>query len=387
MKLLLYHWNSYYQYDLYEILKHAGVSYDIFEWKFRDKNEDEQFIAWFCNNIDLKEYDALFSVNYYPLLSRLCEGNHVKYLAWCYDNPLNVEHIEKTLENLCNYVFVFDKIQCANYKKQGFDTVHYQTLGVNKERLKTIKITAEERQKYSAEVSFVGNLYYSVLEELVSPLNDYTRGYLKSLMDLQEQIYGSYLFDELISQDLIDDINQQYLAKNPNTHLQVSKEALVYAMASGVTREERIILLNLCGKRFDTKFYSYNQCELIKNVTYCGSIDYVQQMPKVFASTKINLNPTLRIIQSGIPQRALDIMACGGFLLSNYQVELAEYFEQGKHMIMYESIGDAIEKIEYYLAHDAEREAIAGAGRKEVLQNYSMQECLRNIFAVAGMEL
>lgn len=387
MKLLLYHWNSYFQYDLYEILKNAGISYDIFEWKFRDKNDDEEFISWFHKNIDIKEYDVLLSVNYYPLLSQICEDNHVKYIAWCYDNPLNVENIEKTLGNICNYVFVFDKIQCANYRGKGFDTVHYQMLGVNANRLKKIMITAEERQKYSADVSFVGNLYHSVLEELVAPLNDYTRGYLKSLMDLQAQIYGSYLFDELISQDLIDDINRQYLVKNPNTHLQVSKEALTFAMASGVTREERIILLNLCGNRYDTKFYSYDQCDAVKNVTYCGSIDYIQQMPKVFACTKINLNPTLRIIQSGIPQRALDIMACGGFLLSNYQLELAEYFKQGKHMIMYESIGDAIEKIEYYLLHDAEREAIAVSGRKEVLQNHSMQDCLKNIFAVVGIEL
>ena len=387
MKLLLYHWNSYFQYDLYEILKNASISYDVFEWKFRNKNSDEKFVDWFCKNIQLKEYDALLSVNYYPLLSQMCEQQQVKYIAWCYDNPLNVEHIEETLGNACNYVFVFDKIQCDNYRSRGFDTVYYQMLGVNSARLQKITVSADEKIKYSSDVSFVGNLYPSVLDQLLAPLDEYTKGYLQSLMDLQEQIYGSYLFDELISDELIDDINRQYLEKNPYTHLQVNKEALTFAMASGITREERILLLNLCGNRYHTKFYSYEPCELVKNVTFCGPIDYIQQMPKVFACTKINLNPTLRIIQTGIPQRALDIMGCGGFLLSNYQLELAEYFEPERHMVMYESIGDAVEKIDYYLTHDTEREKIAKQGRIEVLQNHGMQECLENIFTVAGIEL
>ena len=55
-----------------------------------------------------------------------------------------------------------------------------------------------------------------------------------------------------------------------------------------------------------------------------GYADYYEQMPKIFRLSDVNLNISLRTIQTGIPLRVLDVLACGGFLISNYQEELAE---------------------------------------------------------------
>lgn len=386
MNILIYYWNSYFQYDIYEILHKKRFLFSSFEWKFQNKNYDDEFLKWFSTTVDIKKYDALFSVNYYPLLSQICSENNIKYIAWCYDNPLNVENIEETLGNETNYVFVFDRVQCAQYRQRGFRTVFYQPLGINSDRLKKISLTLEDKKKYEAQISFVGNLYDSAVEDLIGPLDDYTRGYLKAAMDLQFQVYGKYLLDELITEDLIVKINAQYVKRNPNTKLKVNKEALTFAMASEVTRQERILLLNLLGKRWTTKFYSYDKCERIRNVIECGALDYIQQMPKVFACSKINLNPSLKIIQTGIPLRALDIMACGGFLLSNYQIELDEFYKDGVQMVQYESIEDAVEKAKYYLDHEDLRQKIARQGQMETLENHNMENCLKNIFKTAGID-
>ncbi len=385
MKLLIYHWNSYFQYDIFELCKEQNISFQIFEWKFESKNCDEKFDKWFCDTIDEKEYDALLSVNYYPVLSEVCAKKQMKYIAWCYDAPLNVERIEETLGNPNNYVFLFDKVQFEGYAQKGFQTVYHLPLGVNRSRLMKLKISDEEYEKYAAEVSFVGNLYESRLYDFISPLDDYTKGYLQTLGDIQFMIYGYYLFDELISEELITNINSQYLAKNPNTKLYLSKQALTFAMASEVTRRERLILLSLCGKRYCTKFYSYDNSDLIKGVIQCGSVDYIQETPKVFACSKINLNPSLRIIQTGIPLRAFDIMGAGGFLLSNYQEELLEHYENGVDMVIYESMEDAIEKVEYYLKHDDIRCKIAENGRRKTLEEHSLQECMAKILETAGI--
>ncbi len=82
-------------------------------------------------------------------------------------------------------------------------------------------------------------------------------------------------------------------------------------------------------------------------------------MPSVFHNSKINLNITLKTIQTGIPLRAWDILGCGGFLLSNFQQELCEYFIPGEDFIYYESIDDATEKAAYFLTHENERKEIA----------------------------
>lgn len=70
--------------------------------------------------------------------------------------------------------------------------------------------------------------------------------------------------------------------------------------------------------------------ERLNNVNNRGYIDYYSQMPKAFYNAKINLNISLKIIQSGIPLRVLDVLACKGFLITNYQAEIMEYFTPGK---------------------------------------------------------
>lgn len=380
MKLLIYHWGSYLQYDIFEICKEKNMDFAIFEWTFQDKNHDDEFVKWFCEEIQQGEYDVLLSVNYYPLLSEVCMKKNMKYIAWCYDTPLDVYRIEETLNNPVNYVFLFDKMQYLQYVKQGFGTVYHLPLGVNRTRLMNLKVTDEEYTKYAADVSFVGKLYKSRIHEFMSPLNEYTKGYLQSLMDTQFQIYGSYLFDNVISEEFIEDINAQYIKKVPNTSFRMNKAALTLAMAEEVTGRERMILLNLCGKRFCTKFYSYDKNPLIKNVIECGTVDYVSEMPKVFACSRVNLNPSLRIIQTGIPLRAFDIMGAGGFLLSNYQEELMEHFENEKDMVIYEGMEDAVDKVKFYLSHEDLRCKIAENGRRKTLEEHSLQGCMEAIF-------
>lgn len=385
MKLLIYQWNSYFQPDIYEICKEGNISFEVFSWAFQSKNEDERFEQWFEEHMDCRAFDALLSVNYWPLLAQACYRHGITYIAWCYDCPLNVERIEETLGCPTNHVFFFDRMQFLKYRQEGFETVHHLPMGVNRKRLENLQISKEEYERYSAQVSFIGNLYNSRIQEILAPMNDYTKGYLKAAMDLQSQIYGYYLFDEMISDDLIQDINCQYLEKEPDTTFQLSREALTFAMASEITRQDRIILLNLCGRRYQTKFYSYEDSELIQNVEKCKSLDYVKEMPKMFFCSKINLNPSLRIIQTGIPLRALDIMGAGGFLLSNYQEELVELYENEKEMVVYESIEDALEKIDFYLKNEGIREKIAENGRKKTLEQHSLQHCMKTIFEIAGL--
>ena len=47
---------------------------------------------------------------------------------------------------------------------------------------------------------------------------------------------------------------------------------------------------------------------------------------------------TIRNIRTGIPLRVWDILGAGGFLLTNFQVELPDYFENGKDIVYYEDI-------------------------------------------------
>lgn len=385
MKILFYEWNSYLQYDVKWICKEEGIELESFSWKFADKNKDEKFEAWFRRTVDVKQYDAILSINYWPLLSDMAQQNGVPYLAWCYDNPLNVIEPEKTLGNSMNYVFFFDRIQAEKYIKAGFETIYYMPLGVNVSRLKKVQIMTNDYEKFKADVSLVGSLYESRMQELRAIMDEHTKGYLDALLAAQQNLYGAYLFDELITDEMVENINRFVREQNPGTSFHLLKEALTFAMASEVTRKERLILLTLLGRRFDTRLYSFQNSEILQGVKCFPPIDYVTEMPKVFACSKVNLNPTLRCIQSGIPLRALDVMGMGGFLLSNYQQELAEQFADGEEMVLYESVEDAVAKADFYLKNEELRARIAENGRNKVMEGYSLRSRLKEILRVAGL--
>lgn len=387
MTLLFYEWNSYLQFDIKYICKVKGIRLETFNWKFADKNEDDAFEKWFEANVDKSCYDAVLSVNYWPMLSKMALKKGLKYIAWCYDNPLNVVNPQTTLGNSNNYVFLFDKIQTDKYLKEGFNTVYYLPLGVNASRLDRFQISDKDRRQYSADVAFVGSLYESKFTELRVLVDEYVKGYLDGALAAQRNLYGYYLFDELVTDELVQEINGRILQKYPEKDFSIPKEALTFAMASEVTRRERLLLLSLLGNRFDTRLYSFHESTILKRVKCFPPVDYLTEMPKVFACSKINLNPVLRCIQSGIPLRALDVMGTGGFLLSSWQSELAEYFEQEREMVLYESMEDAVEKTAFYLKHEELRRQIALRGKRKVLEQYTLQDRMNQIMETAGIAM
>ena len=97
-----------------------------------------------------------------------------------------------------------------------------------------------------------------------------------------------------------------------------------------------------------------------------GPVDYEKEMPIVFKNSRINLNMTLRSIHTGIPLRAMDIMGCGGFLLTNYQEDFLEHFEPGVDYVYYSSCEELLELAEYYMNHEEERLEIARNGYHRV---------------------
>ena len=131
-----------------------------------------------------------------------------------------------------------------------------------------------------------------------------------------------------------------------------------YFLCRKITSNERISLLKSASEQFQLKLYTHNRPKDIPNAQYVGPIDWYSIMPLVFRNSLINLNITLKSIQSGIPLRCMDIMGSGGFLLTNYQADFWDYFFPNEDFVYYEDKEDFILKIHYYLHHDYERTQI-----------------------------
>ena len=119
--------------------------------------------------------------------------------------------------------------------------------------------------------------------------------------------------------------------------------------------------------------YTRSNSASLQNVQVHGGVKTHTEMPKIFHLSKINLNMTIKPIQTGLPLRIFDILGCGGFLMTNYQPELTDLFEIGVDLEAYSSMEELIDKCSYYLKHEDERKQIASNGYKKTKEKYIYQ--------------
>jgi spore maturation protein CgeB len=326
----------------------------------------------------------------------VCEKRHIRYISWVYDAPI---HITKTSEILKpgNDVYFFDRVQYETYRDRGAPGAHHLPLASDPDIFSDegIKKTIERRRAglmpgsftndphpdswYDCDVSMVGKLYKSQYPVIYTPLDDYWRGYMEGVLRSQENIRGGYILDDMFTDEVMEKLNEFYVKAEVN-HNKVSREQVVYAVGTEITGRERYTILALLQKRCNVNLYSGDTDERLDKVNFKGPVDYNVQMPKAFRHSKINLNISLSVIQSGIPMRVLDVLACGGFLLTNYQPEIAEYFENGRELVIYEDYVDLVQKVQYYLAHDDERKEIARNGQKAVRERFNFDDKIKVMF-------
>ena len=186
---------------------------------------------------------------------------------------------------------------------------------------------------------------------------------------------------ELITDDFLKEMNVRYALASKGT-AEIKREELEYMLACEVTSRERYLILALLSNHFQVRHYASEKEERLSKLEYMGYADYQKEMPKIFQLSKINLNISLKTIQTGIPLRALDIMACGGFLISNYQEELAEYFRIGEELVTYTDVEELVYLCDYFLREEEQRKRIAIAGQKRVKEAFSFERALQQILSV-----
>lgn len=373
MNVLFWQWNAFMQKGMENALKKLNITYRIFHYQLSDWEQDAVFIEKLEKELEQDTFDAVLSVNYCPLVSNICQNHNLRYIAWVYDSPVHIRELS-SFHNSCNRIYFFDRGQVEKYKKQGYQNVFHLPLAADE----TVWNIQNYLQPDCCDVAFVGQLYQSDYNYLMAPLPQYYRGIMDGMLAAQGQVYGAYFLDEMITESLMEQLNEFYRKASKNGK-RVLKEELEYACACEVTGRERFTALSLLAGRYNVHLYSGDRDNRIEGIKSKGYVDYYMQMPSVFKNAKINLNISLKTIRTGIPLRVLDVLSCGGFLVTNYQEELAEYFEPGVDLVVYEDIRDMVLKIDYYLKHEEERKVIAENGHRKVKELCGFEERMKRL--------
>lgn len=376
MNILMLEWDSFAHEYVIEEFRRADCMVDIFPFPFGDENmrENQPLYHRLTEKLREKKYNFVFSFNFFPVAAKVCNDSNVKYAAWIYDTPFLLLYSKYTILDT-NYIFFFDKSVFYDFKKHGLKNAFYLPMAAPVDYYDSIRATEAEEKRYGADISFVGSTYNEKRQDffqLIDGVNDYTSGYLKAIMKMQGELYGSFILEELLTDNILRELQRVCPIQKGEDEWET--DAWIYAnyfLARKLTGEQRREQLELLGQKYSVKLFTPEQTPNMEHVMNCGSVDYEKEMPIVFKNSKINLNMTLRSIHTGIPLRAMDIMGCGGFLLTNYQEDFLEYFEPGVDYVFYSDRKELMELTDYYMNHEEERLEIARNGYQKVKDGHT----------------
>ena len=398
MHILMYRWKAYNYRDIEQTFLLLGHTVDNIEQELGSYDVSPEFERVIEEKIRGTHYDMVFTVNYFPLISNVCERTGVKYVSWTCDNPL-ISMYHESVFHACNYIFTFDKTNYLEFRGMGVKHIWYLPLAVDTERMDALLGAPEkperrnatqdsEMRKYRGDVAFVGSLYErNSYDKIKNRLPEYLRGYFDAVMEAQLNISGANIVEPMLTTNILEQLQEYFqLEKSEGSFSDLGLIFQTTVLGFKIAEIERRRALIELSKHYKVNVYSNSDVSDLLRIQYCVSVDYWSEMPKVFRMSKINLNFTIPNIKSGIPLRIWDVLGCGGFLLTNYQAEIPYYFKEGEDLVCFDSLEDLCEKVGYYLEHEEERKRIAWNGYRKVREKHSYIERIRTILDTVACE-
>jgi spore maturation protein CgeB len=113
-----------------------------------------------------------------------------------------------------------------------------------------------------------------------------------------------------------------------------------------------------------------------------------EEYVKIFSASKINLNLHSSSERDGVePEgdfvnpRTFELAACGAFQLVDERKHLPELFCPKSELVTFRDRREMEDLIQYYLAHPAERQAVAHRARERVLRDHTYEARIRTMLS------
>lgn len=383
MHILMYRWKAYNYRDIEQTFLSMGHTVDNIEQKLGNYDVSPEFEGVILEKIRNNHYDMVFTVNYFAVISNVCQRLGVRYVSWTCDNPL-ISMYHKSVFHDCNYIFTFDMTNYLEFREMGVKHIWYLPLAVDAQRMNLVLQETVELDKFRGDVAFVGSLYErNSYDKLKHKLPDYLRGYFDAVMEAQLNISGANIVEPMLTTDILEQLQEHFqLEKSDDSFSDLGLIFQTTVLGFKIAEIQRRRALIELSKHYQVKVYSNSDVRDLLRIEYCGAVDYWSELPKVFRASKIDLNLTIPNIKSGIPLRVWDVLGAGGFLMTNYQAEIPTYFKENEDLVCFDGIDDMREKAGFYLKHEEERERIAANGCKKVREHHTYTERIRQMLSI-----
>ncbi|MGD1002791.1 MAG: glycosyltransferase [Candidatus Brocadiia bacterium] len=131
------------------------------------------------------------------------------------------------------------------------------------------------------------------------------------------------------------------------------------------------------------------RCRLLRRIaeryppTFIAGNCYLQEMADAYRKSRIVFNQAVR---NDLNMRVFEGMAAGALMVTDaiQRNGLENLFTAGEHLVTYASEAELFERLDYYLAHEPERRAIAERGRALVLRRDTYEQRARQLTQTLG---
>ncbi|MEC7984345.1 MAG: glycosyltransferase [Myxococcota bacterium] len=351
--------------DIAQTLQRNG--YTIYTWEVERLSHDEVVYAAMQSRPV-----AIVSINYRYGLSEVAASCGVPLYVWEIDPSMDkVRPVSFSVEK--TYIYTWNRENIAKFQHAGFANVKHLPLATNPERCKTIVLSDEDRSRYGSTLAFVGaSLRRQAIHYQSSFLDTYRKfcgkdgtQKLQCILNEQAKDYSQYRIPELIL-EYFPGLSVAF----QGAHIDLA--ALVSEVAAHHKRLHRVRLLADRGLRVWGDF-GWRQAES----QYRGQADHIKEVVRIYNGALINIDIN-RIYQPNIvTMRVFDVLASGGFLLAEHSSDLETLFAVDEEIVSYRTEAELIQKVDHYLSHPEEREAIAARGQAKVLRDHTIQSRVR----------
>ena len=150
---------------------------------------------------------------------------------------------------------------------------------------------------------------------------------------------------------------------------------------------EGVALLERLSGRVPIDVWGYGARASSKPNGYHGEA-WGLEMYKVLARSRISLNRHIDVAEGHANNmRLFETTGVGALLLTESAPNLADLFAPGEEVVAYDDEDDLMEKIEHYLEHDDERIAIAAAGQRRTLGEYTYRQLMVELATILELRL
>lgn len=365
-----------------------SLGYEVEEYPIKQNADvlNDEEIKGVVRTIGEHRITHLFSIHLIYNLAVAADKTGVKYISYIWDAPYIKLYTPFGRLNNC-YFSVFDRLDCERFVQAGIPHVQYSPLAVNPWSVNKWNEKAAKKLKgsYHDEICFVGSLYEKNLyDEKINDIPPNMQDYFTSIFeeaafrwDGINRIYGK-TGKEILEYMYLVNPNLKMNNRMDIDDVQVFERLYLVRKIANI---ERIAILSMLSEEYRVTLHTASDVDvnLLGNVNIKPPISPGEDTTRVFAGSKINLNISLKGIEGGTPQRVMDVMAAGGFMLTNYCPETADLFVEDKEIVMFKTPEELFDKADYYLTHDDERQEIAKRGQNKVLECYTYEKKLKKI--------